>query len=119
MVRTDFSYILIPPYLGEKDVMHPACLDPNGKQTNTRYMGLNGVVSRPDDHLPHFRFLLHYNPSSTTPALSVVASGPKPVISQWKEHLARLQKDGDAVVFGYGEFEGKGCVLLCLSDSVA
>lgn len=70
-------------------------------------------------HLPHSRMLLHYNPSSTTPALSVVASGQKPVIEQWKEHLVRLQEHGDAVVFGYGEFQGKGCVLLQLDDSVA
>jgi hypothetical protein len=70
-------------------------------------------------HLPHSRFLLHYNPSSTTPALSVVASGLNPVIQQWKEHLARLQENGDAVVFGYGEFQGKGCILLRLDDSVA
>jgi len=70
-------------------------------------------------HSPHSRFLLHYNPSSTSPALSVVAAGKNPVVKQWKDHLVRLQENGDAVVFGYGEFQGKGCILLRLDDSVA
>jgi hypothetical protein len=70
-------------------------------------------------NLPHSRFLLHYNPSSTNPALSVVASGQNPVVKQWRDNLQRLHEKGEAVIFGYGEFEGKGCILLYLSDIMA
>jgi len=84
--------------------------------------GISGLSSSSRDKsvtYPHSRFLCHYNPSSTTPALAVVASGQKPILEQWKEQLVRLKMNGDAVAFGYGEFEGKGCILLSLDDSVA
>jgi hypothetical protein len=68
---------------------------------------------------PHSRCLVHYNPSSTSPALSLVASGQAPVLSQWKEELAKLQQAGAGVAFGYGDFKGKGCVLHYLNDGIA
>jgi hypothetical protein len=74
--------------------------------------------SRSPTH-PHSRFLLHYNPSSTSPALAVVASGHDPVLEQWKEQITKLQEGGESVAYGYGEFKGKGCVLLFLDDSIA
>ena len=64
----------------------------------------------------HFRFLLHYSPTATSPALALVSSGSDPILPQWLEQLDKLKEAGEDVAFGYGEFKGKGCVLHYLSD---
>lgn len=75
-------------------------------------------VTSQTDH-PHSRFLLHYSPTATSPALALVASGQDPIVPQWKEQLEKLRDAGEAVAFGYGEVRGKGCVLHYLSDKMA
>lgn len=64
------------------------------------------------------RFLCHYSPSATSPALALVGSGPDPVVPQWAEQLNGLKSKGDEVAFGYGEFKGKGCVIHYLTDKM-
>ncbi|OCF31234.1 hypothetical protein I316_07203 [Kwoniella heveanensis BCC8398] len=69
-------------------------------------------------------FLLHYANSATSPTplpstssqkLTLLASGPEPVLPSWQEHLADTNED---ILFGYGEIGGKGLVLLFLRDNV-
>ncbi|WVF65964.1 hypothetical protein IAT40_000702 [Kwoniella sp. CBS 6097] len=70
-------------------------------------------------------FLLHYATSPTSPVttssstssqiITLLASGPEPVLPSWQEHLADTNED---ILFGYGEIAGKGLVMLFLRDNV-
>ncbi|KAK4689593.1 hypothetical protein P7C73_g520, partial [Tremellales sp. Uapishka_1] len=70
------------------------------------------AVASPSD--PTSWFLLHYT-SSTPAQLDVVSAGRDPVFDSWKATLETTTED---VLFGYGEIEGKGLVLVYLTDRV-
>ncbi|KAK6905283.1 hypothetical protein I204_05228 [Kwoniella mangroviensis CBS 8886] len=78
-------------------------------------------IQDPSD--PTTWFLLHYVTSPTSPtsipslsqSITVLSSGPEPLLPSWQEHLTDTNED---VLFGYGEIAGKGLVLLFLRDSV-
>ncbi|WWC99187.1 hypothetical protein V866_006082 [Kwoniella sp. B9012] len=78
-------------------------------------------IQDPND--PTTWFLLHYATSLTSPIsipslsqyITVLSSGPEPLLPSWQEHLTDTKED---VLFGYGEIAGKGLVLLFLRDSV-
>lgn len=61
------------------------------------------------------RVLLHYSQTGSPSQITLLSSGNTPVIQSWQETLNATNED---VLFGYGEFEGNGLVLIYLTEKV-
>jgi len=63
----------------------------------------------------HHRFLLQYNSPSNPTHLILNSSGEDPVLPHLR---GTIQTSNEDVLFGYAEVQGKGLVLVYLTDKI-